>query len=706
MLTRKIKKYLSIAVILLVVFTRVMGPVVALAEDIAPTPTPTDVQEQTVDPTLTPTDETNTTNGTDSTTLEEPTPTPTPDPTTIEATNSAELNNNVNSDANTGENVATQSAEPTPTPADETASGSDPEATTTSEDTGGSNSAIDTGDAAAVTEGENLVNTNIINSKVIHTTINLFVNENGDINLSDPFEIAKNIVVEEQSLDPTVNVLATDAQNYAFLSNDVVSIADTGANTIEGSMEATINTGNAISIVSLLNQVNFTIEGSTLYFITINIFGKLTGNIILPEFSALESCNNCGMSISTENQATVNNNIDSEANTGENGIIYSEEGKIETGEAASVVNLTNFLNTNIFGLLLLNLTIKIFGNWDGNFLGWSNIFGPLSGGNLALTFLSGGVGDGCQSCLSDVSIYNSATVNNNISSTANTGKNSVSGENASINTGNAVSVVTLANFVNTNFINSIGFFGFLNIFGDWTGNIGGANSFITPTPTPPDVSIDDSADDAESEADNSNYAREDGGALEATLSTNVGTHVNPGDTVTFFVDVKNPGTGKVYDSRLYLYLVYDNEDVGGAAFDLGEIGAKKKARLTTGLVLSENAPPGTYIAVAVVKGTTGEDKKDLVASAQSDFIIGQVAGLALGTGGNGDQDASTVLGAKNLTPRVASTTQERILLLLFLLFSFVYFAIRIIKKREYFAELFAKGLTFKERVYSFRLFLL
>ena len=688
MFTKKFRKYLSLGLILLIVFVRLGGPIAVLAQeadpasnaaDATPTPTPTETQTQ-----------------------EEPTPTPTPDPTTVEATNSAELNNNVSSDANTGDNTATQSGELT----DETNTTNGTGEASETNGSGESSATIDTGDAAAVTEGENLVNTNIINSKVIHTTINLFVNENGDIDLSDPFEIAQNIVVDEQTLDPTINVLATDAQNYAFLSNDVVSIADTGANTIEGSMEATINTGNAISIVSLLNQVNFTIEGSTLYFITINIFGKLTGNIILPEFSALESCNNCGMSISTENQATVNNNIDSEANTGENGIIYSEEGKIETGEAASVVNLTNFLNTNIFGLLLLNLTIKIFGNWDGNFLGWSNIFGPLSGGNLALTFLSGGVGDGCQSCLSDVSIYNSATVNNNISSTANTGKNSVSGENASINTGNAVSVVTLANFVNTNFINSIGFFGFLNIFGDWTGNIGGANSFITPTPTPPDVSIDDSADDAESEADNSNYAREDGGALEATLSTNVGTHVNPGDTVTFFVDVKNPGTGKVYDSRLYLYLVYDNEDVGGAAFDLGEIGAKKKARLTTGLVLSENAPPGTYIAVAVVKGTTGEDKKDLVASAQSDFIIGQVAGLALGTGGNGDQDASTVLGAKNLTPRVASTTQERILLLLFLLFSFVYFAIRIIKKREYFAELFAKGLTFKERVYSFRLFLL
>ena len=701
MFTKKFRKYLSIGLVLLIVFVRLGGPIAVLAQEADPTPTP--IEEVTPTPTPAPTD---------SQTTEEPTPTPTPTDTTIEATNSAELNNDVVSDANTGENTATQLGELTPTPTDETnttnTTNETGEASEADQTNGGGDgsAAINTGDAAAVTEGENLVNTNVINSKIIHTTINLFVNENGDIDLSDPFEIAKNIVVDEQNLDPTVNVLATDVQNYAILSNDVVSIADTGANTIEGSMEATINTGNAISIVSLLNQVNFTIEGSTLYFVTINIFGKLTGNIILPEFSALESCNNCGMSISTENQATVNNNIDSEANTGENGIIYSEEGKIETGEAASVVNLTNFLNTNIFGLLLLNLTIKIFGNWDGNFLGWSNIFGPLSGGNLALTFLSGGVGDGCQSCLSDVSIYNSATVNNNISSTANTGKNSVSGENASINTGNAVSVVTLANFVNTNFINSIGFFGFLNIFGDWTGNIGGANSFITPTPTPPDVSIDDSADDAESEADNSNYAREDGGALEATLSTNVGTHVNPGDTVTFFVDVKNPGTGKVYDSRLYLYLVYDNKDVGGAAFDLGEIGAKKKVRLTTGLVLSENAPHGTYIAAAVVKGTTGEDKKNLVASAQSNFIIGQVAGLASGTGGNGDQDASTVLGAKNLVPKVASTTQERILLLLFLLFSFVYFAIRIIKKREYFAELFARGLTFKERVYSFRLFLL
>src|SRR3989344_4567534 len=99
MFTKKFRKYLSLGIILLVIFTRVMGPVSILAQEADTTPTPTEEPS----PTPTPTDLT--------TTSEEPTPTPTLDPTSVEATNSAELNNNVNSDANTGENTATQSGE-------------------------------------------------------------------------------------------------------------------------------------------------------------------------------------------------------------------------------------------------------------------------------------------------------------------------------------------------------------------------------------------------------------------------------------------------------------------------------------------------------------------------------------------------------------------------------------------------------------------
>ena len=70
-------------------------------------------------------------------------------------------------------------------------------------------------------------------------------------------------------------------------------------------------------------------------------------------------------------------------------------------------------------------------------------------------------------------------------------------------------------------------------------------------------------------------------------------------------------------------------------------------------------------------------------------------------------DIPSILGTSN-TPQATggASAQNLILLGLFLAFVSTYLAIRIVKKREYLAELFAKGLSFKERVYSFRLFLL
>jgi hypothetical protein len=694
MFTKNFKKYLSVLMILLVVFVRFAGPVSIFAQeaDSAPTPTPTPTPTETQDQSSVQNDLTPT-----------PTLTPTPAPTdstTVVATNSADLSNNVNSNANTGDNTATQSGDLSgdPSPALESQPQGEPTPANSENGGGSGSSSVDTGNAASVTVAESSVNTNVINSKVIHHTLNLFISENGDLDLSDPFTIASNIVTTEESTDSTVNVLATSVENYAYLSNDVVSIANTGANTIEGSLEATINTGDAMSVVSLLNQVNFTIEGSILHIITINIFGKLTGNIILPEFSELGQCSGCGMSMNMENQATVNNNIDSQANTGENSIAYGENGSIATGDAASVVNLTNWINTNIIGLLLFNLVINVFGEWNGQFLGWGNI---PAGEGLVFNYVSGNNGNGSPCCTGDISAFNSATVNNNIFSGANTGGNLASGKDASIKTGRAISIVSLANFVNTNFINSIGFFGFINIFGEWKGNVGGESAFITPTPTPTPTT----SEAGETVVETADYSRENGGLLSVTNSNNVGSHVNPGDTVTFFIDVNNPGKGKAYDVKLYLYLVLDGKNVGGTVFDLGEIHPGKKSKVTTGLVLSKTAPEGFYTAVAKAVGATGEGR--IEGQAQSNFIVGDLASdwQVVFTNNNDQEEEPQVLGQTNIDKGSAANTQDRILLALFAIFSSTYLIIRMLKKKEYLAELFAKGLTLKERVYSFRLFL-
>lgn len=702
---KKIKKFLAIAIIFFIVFVRTTGPLVVLAQEADPTATPAPIEEITPSPL--PTEEaipTPVPDNSDSVsspqaTSEEPTPTPTSDPTSIEATNSAELNNNVTSDSNTGENTATQSGDLNSNPTTS-------ELQTQSESTNGSTNGasdpavvVDTGNAASVVVAENQVNTTVVNSAIYHHTLNLFISENGDLDLSDPFAIASNIITTEENSDSTVNVMATSVDNYATLSNDVVSIANTGANTIEGSMEATINTGDAISVVSLLNQVNFTIEGSTIHFVTINIFGKLTGNIILPEFSALESCNECGISVNAQNQATVNNNVISQANTGENTITYENNGSITTGDAASVVNLTNWINTNIVGLLIFNLVINVFGQWNGQFLGWGDI--PAGDGSI-FSFMSPGAGSESCCASGDLSISNQASVNNNILSAANSGGNSATGQNISINTGNAISIISLANFVNTNFIRSIGFFGFLNIFGEWNGNIGGKSKFIT------------SAEETSSESERSeetsqpDFSRENGGQLSITNKNNVGEYVNPGDTVTFFIDVKNTGTGKVYDTKLHLFLVYEGKNVGGTAFNLGEIQPGMKSKVSTGFVLSKNAPAGIYAAVALATGEIGSGK--IESHAQSYFQVGNgYLGSAITEENNNNDQESTpaVLGQSN-TGSVAkgASAQNVALYALFIFFSTSYLVIRAIKKREYLAELFTRSLTFKERVYSFRLFLL
>jgi len=704
MFTKKFRKYLSIGLILLILFVKSVGPAMVLAEGEDITPTPSETQSEEA-PTSTETQ----TQEEPLTVSEEPTPTPTD--TNIEVENTGELNNNIDSTSNTGENTATQSAESTVEPEITTSEstnsteGSEASEDNNNEENQNDGSEINTGDAVSITEVENAINTNIINSKIVNHTINLFVDENGDIDLSDPFSIAEEIVVQDNNSEEVINVLATNATNYAYLSNDIVTISDTGSNTIEGSKEAMIKTGNAYSITSLLNQVNFTIEGSVIHLITINIFGNLTGNIILPEFSSLENCNECGMSTSINNEAVVNNNVDSYANSGENEIEYSESGEIKTGNAVSVVNLANLINTNLIGLLLFNLTVNNFGNWDGEFLGWGNIFGQQNGQNgLALNFISNGNGNGCPTCTGDVSVYNSAYVENNISSLANTGGNSINGENGEINTGNAYSAVTLANFVNTNIINSVGFFGFVNIFGNLSGNIGGFSHFITPTPEP-----EGEAEVLAAAEGDVGQVREEGGLLEVTQGNNVGEYVNPGDTVTFFIDVKNPGTGKIYDTKLYLYLVYEGENVGGTSFDLGTIEAGKTTKVTTGFVLSNTAPLGNYTTVALARGLSGEGQQEIIATSESTFNIGEGFGtLALSEGddeGEGESLPAGILGtseaqgAKGLNP-------AKVFMILYSGLVLIYLMMRAFNKRAYLTELFGRGISLRKRAYSFRSFLL
>lgn len=675
---REVKKALSIYLIVLLILGR-FSPLFVLAEETEGTdqtetqqtePTPSPEPEvdtelslmslPTPDPDVEIGNEGEVTDDVDSTaisgenSIEQASPTPTPSPTCAALLEDSQDQ----CDTELEEQASEQESEPTDEPGGVTESTSEESSDPTSED---SPAVIDTGDAISVVEVENSVNSTEINSQVLYQTLNIFVS--GDIDLTTtPLAIADNVFNQNNNSEPVVNVSVIDNQNFAFLSNEIISFANTGNNTIDGAQEGVISTGDACSVVSLLNKVNTTIIDSVIHIITINIFGSAQGNIILPEFSTEDGC--CGEVVHLDNKATVENNVDSMAISGQNSITSTEGANINTGSANSTVNLVNIVNTNLIGVTFHHLFINTLGEWNGNFLGWDEFGASDGGGSLSFNSVNPGSNGDCPTCADYVLIGNTAYVINNISSTANTGGNSINGGEAAIDTGDAFSVVSIINFVNSSIINSVGFFGFFNIFGLLDGDIGGASLFATPAESEPEA-VNTQGEENSAEQESGPSVREEGGQLEVYQDNNVGTHVLPGDTITFFITVKNSGIGRVYNTQLSINLIKDGVDMGGGIFELGDIDPGKGVKVTTGLVLSEDAGPGDYIASAVATGYVGSDDNLISAYADKSFRIGG-SSLPLISGMTEEVQAAEpegqILGA--MTSNKGLTIEQRLLLLL------------------------------------------
>ena len=612
----------------------------------------------------------------------------------IQASNSADVQNNINSDANTGENSVTLQPQASSISTD---SGQiDPEATPSAVSSPSAQTAdnsdlsqVSTGDSVSVSNVENSVNSSSVNSNVLYQTVNIFENGQGDIDLSSPFAIVNDIITKDKNENPVINVSVVSSDNYVYLTNEVVSVSNTGENSINGEGDAVINTGNAYSIVSLLNKVNFTVVDSTLHIITINIFGNLRGNIILPDVSSFTACNGCGVSVETSNSADIENNVDSVANSGQNDITASGSAQIDTGQAQSLVGVLNVVNSNYINTGAYGLYIVTYGNWDGSFIGWGDI--PAQSGTMLSIYGMGGANNTsfCSACASDVDVNNQAFISNLISSVANTGRNSANGNSAVISTGNAYSSVSVINLINSNFINSFGFFGFVNIFGSLTGDIGGQSNFPKP----------DESNNQQGSGSSSSGGDQTDGYIEVTQTNNVGNYVLPGDTVTFFIKVQNPSNGNVHDTKLHLSLIKDGVNMGGAYFDIGNISPGKEVRVTTGFVLSNLAEGGTYTARAYAEGITGEDSNHVSASSDSLFdIFGKVAQSVVGRAEAAGPAGGSVLGANNLITNEPQAKDYTALKLMFLslMLLLLYAAMRKLRQGKFKVYAFAKPIKKKK----------
>ncbi|MEK7581480.1 MAG: hypothetical protein AAB512_04295 [Patescibacteria group bacterium] len=396
---------------------------------------------------------------------------------------------------------------------------------------GNNDASANVGDSEIITGDANVVVTVITDANQVALGVYQFDvngNQNGDIILDPGSLIAQNIGNGSGSTnDSTINNNNTSVEtinNDGEIINNIDIDANTGYNTASKNTggDSIIETGDASVVANVINSLNTVVDGA---LNVVNIFGDMVGNIVQPQApvqsTATSACGcgpcsssatagNLGNGSDSENNATVNstntdttnmtnnatveNNLDLDGNTGGNTTSFNTGGEssIETGEVEVKANVVNVANINVSSgdcspvyMVFIN---DVSGNWKGQILGAApgTYFYTSSGefyfidsnGQLVAVNQNNGADSTNNATVNNTNttttnITNNGTVTNNINIDANTGNNEASkntGGNSDISTGDANIAVNVINFINSNFSGRKVVMTLVNVFGSWLGN--------------------------------------------------------------------------------------------------------------------------------------------------------------------------------------------------------------------------------------------
>lgn len=248
---------------------------------------------------------------------------------------------------------------------------------------GSGNASINTGDAYAAANVINLANTNIVDSNYLLLTYNNYGDWDGDL----VFPSADSLIEAFSMGGQSTPALAVDNTNTTDVNNNADLTAGTGDNTANGGgAGGTISTGDANSSTNILNELNSNLVGGTSFSILIKVHGEWAGDLMGapegmewretedgieiyydPESGGGGTGSYDSLNITSNNSATINNNIEVIALTGENQIRGAGGStSITTGDANAAANIINVANTNVIGKNWLMAVVNIFGDWNGN----------------------------------------------------------------------------------------------------------------------------------------------------------------------------------------------------------------------------------------------------------------------------------------------------------------------------------------------------
>ena len=242
------------------------------------------------------------------------------------------------------------------------------------------------GNANAVANLVNLINSSIAANQSFIGTLNINGNLNGDILL--PPEVLQTLLASNA---PTTTIslpaadgvaLQTSLSDNQSINNNVKASAMSGNATVsDNNIGGSATSGSSKTNVTVLNLTGRQVVGVDSLLVFVNVLGKWVGALInapqgvtaaalgggITENTATMDSENSTLAAADNN--TITNNVAVRAQTGNATIKHNRVGGNATsGDASTSANISNVSNSHVsmsgwFGMLFIN----VFGSWIGSF---------------------------------------------------------------------------------------------------------------------------------------------------------------------------------------------------------------------------------------------------------------------------------------------------------------------------------------------------
>lgn len=238
------------------------------------------------------------------------------------------------------------------------------------------------GNAAAIVNVVNMINSVISAGKSFIGVINVNGNLNGNILMPQSFLdslVASNAPTSTLTLTPSqASSLGMANTSNLSTTNNIKNTATSGDASVANNTNAgSATTGTAATKVTVFNLTGNQVVGANCLLVFVNVSGTWIGVIMNAPAGATAAALGSGITTDAINNASIANaanqsianNIDASAMSGNADVADNTNGgNARSGNANTAVNLLNMNGSDFtlagwFGILFIN----IFGNWYGNF---------------------------------------------------------------------------------------------------------------------------------------------------------------------------------------------------------------------------------------------------------------------------------------------------------------------------------------------------